>query len=728
MLPILERLLTRHLLFSVLCACSLVAVLSEAKELRDRTVTLVPRASALPPGCETHVVEQATEAVAPCGSPLSISAQPAWGWIETPTSMTPFRTDISGGGDIAVSGLVPAGIVTFSPGHKLGAGERIRLISLVPPHEGPSLRSLFVRDITSLDARPRMPAGRAVALLIDSKSRCVAVSPPIVINLGMETSVWPASPANAVVVAWLSRPRVTEREEQDRVTIRAVDETGPHEPDAIVNSADAVFAVWYDLDGKSVRLLVDSEELRIERDTVDTARGSVTMTEKPLQLLPALTVAIGSLPSEAASVASPMTLTLAQVKEEQDVIRKIIVEPGKSYTIESLPAALLTLDLRIGNFLLQKRVDLTSGIDATSRIPLEPLLVSGTVYYGDTPTRAVVRFQQKGEPLSVETDDRGTYEVTLWQPHRYVVETVLARNPTQAPFSQLVQINDSTTLDIRIPENALRARIFDTADGKPLEHAEILIHNRWSDELGPHAMVATVLANSEITALPPQRIGTSEVRVRAAGYADGGPITVNVDGSVRDRLIEIPMTRSTETSDLVIQLDGLAPAVGAEVAAWSGDQLLWRGTADEVGRLAVPESIAQTRIVIRHPSGASVVAVLGMSTGAQTISLAPAAPPLAVKVVHKDGTPVGPAAAKLSLWLVGGVRLSGPEAGFATWSFGATAPDGTLVARGLLAKRLRLFATRKASAAQIQSGTFDGLATSVPYPWPTVAIVPLVDE
>jgi hypothetical protein len=178
----------------------------------------------------------------------------------------------------------------------------------------------------------------------------------------------------------------------------------------------------------------------------------------------------------------------------------------------------------------------------------------------------------------------------------------------------------------------------------------------------------------------------------------------------------------------VIRLDGVLPAAGAEVAAWSGEQLQWLGIADESGRVSLPSEVANSRLVVRHPSAATAVVLLGSMTGPQSLSLAPPAPPLLVRVVHRDGSAVGPSPAKFSLWLAGGVRLSGAEAGIATWSLGATAPDGTVIIRGLQAKPLRLFATQKASSAQIATGAYDSLAMIIPYPWPSTSVVALVDE
>jgi hypothetical protein len=697
---------------------------------RGTSVTLNSPAGEQSARCEAHVVENgAAEIVAPCGTPIRTSGGSAVGWIERSASITPFLTDLTSG-PVTITRVVPAGIVVFPNGHALGDGERIRLVSLAAPQDGKSLRSLFVRDVVALNARPRMPVGEAIALLIDANDRVIAASRPIVIRAGQETIVWPETDrAAATVIAWLKRPRSVKGDSENRVGLSAVDASDTHAPSAIVNAAGSLFAAWYGLEGRSVRLLVDSDDVRLEHDTFDLGRGSVTLIDESFVLRPSLTVSIAALPPDAPAVPPTMSLTLSEATRQELSIRRIEVEPGKTFMLESLPAAPLSLELSIGDFVLQRRVDLTPGHDLRMEIALEPLIVSGTVFFGGTPARATVRFQQKGKPLTVETDDRGAYEIVLWQPQRYIVDAVLADRPAVPAFSQLVRIAESGTVDIHVPANFLRAHVFDASTHEPLDRGEIVVHNRWNDESGSqHSTVTTTQLTGEWSDLPPQRSGTAEIRVRAVGYVSQDPITVMVADHLREHVIEIPMTRSNEKSELVIRLDGVQPAAGAEVAAWSGDQLQWLGTADESGRVSMPNEIANSRIVVRHPSAATAVVLPGSSSGPQSLSLAPPAPPLFVRVVHRDGSAVGPSPAKFSLWLAGGVRLTGAEAAFATWSLGATGPDGTLIIRGLQAKPLRLFATQKASSAQVATGAYDSLATIIPYPWPSTGVVALVDE
>lgn len=678
------------------------------------------------PGCEAHVVDARGERAAPCGSPVDTWGTAA-GWIEGATFITPFLTDLSRGGDYALRGEVAAGMVAFPSDRKLNDGERIRLVSLAAPRDEAMLRRQFTRDITSTNARPRMPAGRAIALLLDPAGRTIGVSPIIVIRPGTETVVWPQTGATSVLAARLQRPRPITRDGEDEVAVAVSDTIGVHKPAAVVDAADAVFAIWYDLPAETIQLTAESPILRLDRTTAQLARGSVTMIDAALKLRPSLTVTIAPLPDEVRGAASPMTLTVRETVASHSLLSRL-VEPGKSYAFELLPASLLQVELKIGDAVLPKRVDLLSGADAHLDIPLDPFFVTGTVFLGDRPVRAIVQVQQRDAPLSVETDDRGTYTLLLWEPQKYVIDTVLADAPATPSFTQLVTITSSTTLDIRIPANALRARVYDAGTGRPIVPAEVVVHNRWKDELGEHSAVKSVTATGALTALPPQQSGTVEIHARAAGYRDADPVVVTADAHLRERVIDIPMTADGNSSGVTIRIDATQPADGAEVALWKGDQMMWHGVADDAGRVSIPDDVARSPLIIRHPSAASDLVLFGALSQSEVLSLSPAAPPLVVRVVHKDGRPIGPRAATISFWLLGGVRLSEAAAGFATWSFGATSPDGTVLLRGLWPRPLRLFATRTASIEQIRSGTFDNLAITIPYPWPAVADVPLVDE
>lgn len=678
--------------------------------------------------CRVHVTEDGgPERTEACGRRLETFGKRPVGWVETPTSVTPFLVDVSAGGEIHVRGLVPSGSVAFQSGRRLGVGERIRLVSLVSPSDGMRLQRLFVRDISSPEAKLRLPAGRAAAMLVDKRDRALGVS-IFNVTAGRETIVWPeAVPARrSVVAAWLMHPKPIERQHDGITNIMAVDEAGEHPPRALVVGSNAVFALWDDLRGPVARLAVESPTLRLEADRIAVERQTVTTINETLSILPTLRVAVGSFPAELRSAVELLSLEIHRTNQEAEPIRELSVEPGSTYTLELMPAALLKVVLRIDHFVIEKQVDLTAGMDTLIEIPLVPITVSGTVYLGDSPVAARVRFLQgKDDPIESETDYVGSYEVLLWQPGRYIVETVLLDNAALPPWVEAVHVPDSRTFDVHIPVNRVSVRVFDAVEKTPLEKARITFHSHGTHESGSSSRVASVEATGALTELPPMRDGWVDISASAPGYESTGPVRVIVGGGPVPRIVDIPMTRRANADEIQIRLADTSPAAGAEIAALRDGQILWRGTADGAGRVGILKNWTGP-LLVRHRNAASTI-VLGLEPG-DSVSLEFAAPPLAVRVVGRNNVKLqNPMGGRLSLWLAGGIRLSGPEAAFATWSSELPTADGLFFLKGLGRRPLRAFVTRNASPVEIESGLFDALATTIPYPWPAVANVPLVD-
>lgn len=675
-------------------------------------------------GCEVHILQEGgTAYVGKCGAPLPATKR-AVGWVQTNTRITPFLVDVAGGDPVGVDHLVPSGVVAFPADRELRRGERLLLVSLVPPAAGLFIRKMFVREISSLGITAALPAGRAAIVLMKSNGRPEAAS-VFTVRPGARAVIWPELPKSrdSVLIAWLSRPRLVNRDDEDRVDLRAEDQAGVHRPLALVNGADALFAIWTSLSG-STRLLVDSQKLRLARDSVEMIEGMATAVVEPLAVLPTLNVAVGTLPADVPEPIPPMMLTVRSSNGEPGANRGLPVQSGERYAIESLPAVVLALQLRINDFVIERHVDLTSGSDATVEIPLVPLTVSGTVYRGTIPTRGFLRFLQGSDALRVETDYAGSYSVTLWQPGRYIVETIAADRPGMAALAQDFAIAVSRTIDIHLPENSLSARVYDSANGRPIDDTRITVHSRWTDASGTSSRIVTLAGSGELTELPPMRTGTASITASAPGYAGPDPIVVVVSGGPDVRVIDVPMTKQSSMGHVQLRLANLAPAAGAEATLWLDDSIVWRGVADDQGRLALRGKILG-RLIVRHRDAASAV-ILSLEPEV-TLHLEAPAPPALIRMASQSEAPSGSTGGRLSVWLAGGVRLSGPEAAFATWSSELPTPDGFFVLRGLGRRPLRVLATRRASAAQIRTGRFDALATTVSYPWAPVTVVRFSD-
>jgi hypothetical protein len=689
------------LLLRRIAALGAVAFCAIARTSEGAAVKVVPE-SGTSGSCIVHFTsdKDADQRVA-CSETAKVNGTTT-AWVEQRTGVTPYLTDVTSGGTFRVGGFVPKGMLRVA----LRAGEHVRVISLVSPRDEHSLRSVFVRDIADVAIPITVPAGRVLALRLDPKSHVTAFAEATVPPDREMTASWSApSRGSAALLAVV-------RKTDNGLSLTASDASGVHPPSVLVSGADTTVAFWRSIAGGGVRLSAEAEKSYLPETLVETRPGDIATTETEMRRLPSASITIAALPADVR--APEMRLSISPFADVSKTIRRLDVRPGRTYVVDALPASLLTVDLHIGEFVLEKTADLTSGSDASLLLSPEPLRVSGVVYRGHLPIRAQVRFLQKGAPVAVSTDDSGAYEATLWQRRRYIVEAVVADDPNAPAFSQDVAITSSRQLDIQIPGNSLSVRVLDSENAKPIETAKIMLHNAWSG--GSSALV--IPTTGVITRLPPQRIGTTEIRIHAEGFTDSATVTVPIDDALGEKTIDFALTREKDVIRVTVRLESGQVAAGAELAAWSSaDEMTWRGVADDAGEVAVPRSIAGQAIIVRHPEAASLAVILGSDQSSNAINLSAPAPPLIVRVIRNGGEAARPVSARVTLTQRGGRRLTGQKVAFATWSLGATTPDGLFVARGLPRQPLHLVATQHATTAQIETGAYDGLATTIPFPW-----------
>lgn len=718
---------TVGLLIAIAAAIAADATRLDDGALQKRHVTLAAlRASQT--GCQAVILEEeGEERSIPCGAATFVGGRTTRAFVQTADHITPFMVDVTRGGDFVVARFVRIARVTFALGRPLEDGERIRVVSLVEPFDDLLRRSVFIRDVRT-DSSLSLPAGAAMAFRLDRHGRAAAYA-RFNATAGEDTlvSLLPPERDSAAIAAWLSVPArsASASVDVDELTITALDRQRERRPDAEVAGSNGVFAWWNGVEGAQARLLLRSTTLRLPNDTAPLTRGAITTIDTALAPLPALQVSIGHLPEGTRETVEELTLVVAPSATGTGAVsrRRLAVEPGESYTLAALPPTSVTVDLEIDGFILRNHADLSTGANAELRIELDPLTVSGTVRHDGAPARARLRFHQAERDLEVDTDPAGNYDIVLWQPRRYIITASLLTDPDRPPLTRSVSISGDTTLDIEIPSNAFHLHVHDAQDGTPIEGAEILVHNRWSDDQGQSgSTVTTVVSAKPPTALPPLQSGTVEIHVKARGYRTSNPIVLPVQsGDVRT--IDVALARSAAVSALEVRL-GHAPAAGAEIAVWT-DGHLRISRADDQGFVQLPENL-RGPVIIRHPQAASTM-VLGIAGGGQ-LTLDPATHPLRV-IPARDGARLRPPqSALLTIWLGGSVRLVGQSAAFATWSAEFLSAEGSWTLRGLGRGTVRILVTSGIAPQMIESGLFDSLATTVTYPWPDFVTVPIVDR
>jgi hypothetical protein len=167
------------------------------------------------------------------------------------------------------------------------------------------------------------------------------------------------------------------------------------------------------------------------------------------------------------------------------------------------------------------------------------------------------------------------------------------------------------------------------------------------------------------------------------------------------------------------------PAAGAELAVSAdASQIVWRGTADTAGRIDLPKSFATMLLLARHSSAASTAFRLDQGT-TNPFVLTLRAPGTVLTIVAKPRD--ASRAARAVVASIDGIRLTGAALGFLTWSSSLTDREYQWVARNLPRQPLRVIVVAPPKAGPALAGTFDAVATVLPYPWPAGATVQPID-
>ena len=477
-----------------------------------------------------------------------------------------------------------------------------------------------------------------------------------------------------------------------------------HPADEFVDAGTRVYAIWFDVEGRSAALVVRGANVRYDGVGLTLRAGKITTIRGELLLKPSLDVAV----SVEAKDVPAMFVDVDQ--------RRIPVKNHETTRLESLDASPVRIFLEIPPWKIARTADLSSGRDALVSYDISPIEVSGVVHYGKERSKAKIGFLDHDGWIDVDTDESGAYHTVLWSPRDYVTRVL----PTgvSSPFLRLVAIGESGTYDFDVPRTRYVVRVRNAATGMAISPADVEVDNAWTtEERGPENVSLKISANDKGEAvLPPLRPGTISVRAEAKGFEPSSARQESVQSDA-ERTIDIALEPVTETIALKLTLVDGSPADGAELMATSSDDVVvWRATSDRDGSVDVPKSVIGALLHVRHPRGGSVVQVW---SGRESLQLPAAAPPV---MIH-----TGDMRAAQLTGVIEGVHVSGSRLGFLAWSNPATDPTGSWTARNLPCEPLRFVAWRKAGPAAIASGAYDALATTVSCPSPALVVVRPVD-
>lgn len=647
-------------------------------------------------GCRI-VLEAAGAAprVLPC-EPVRLEKGRYTAWIEADhfISRAEWQFDHPGGETAHRSAVVPAGRVRVDA-PKLETGARVRLFSVTEP---------FSRAVPAGGAPVLMPAGNVVAVAFDGRDRVIAVSAPVTVSGGKLADVDLTAPARSTLA------------------IRAAADSA--EPFELVRDArfpPDVFlpriglAVWYGLEAADTSVEARSERLAMPPLPVQLRRNAVAFEHVRLRRKPSLTVRLeGS--ADVLRELLPATLTLRAAGDATAVRDAKVTAAEHSFPF--VPAAILGCILEAGPLRLEQRADLSAGDDATITFLIDPVEVSGRITHGGRRVRGNVEFRSGGEETRVETDADGAYAVRLWQPGKHVVEVRVTDPPLQPTHTDLVDIHDDTSsLDVDVPDTRVSIRVIDESDGKPIARANVTAFNTWHEaEAGRRRSGRTVIADERGEAmLPPLRAGDVVVHAAAPGYREREPLRFAAPDSATERRYEIALRRR-ETRSLQLRLPDGSPAAHAQLHAVSADGRDFGARADAAGRIEVPADFTAGVMLLRHATGHVAAERWPLPAGELVLRLRGA--PLVVRAEDGKGEPSR--FTTVTLWMHG-VRLTPPALAFLADGATMTDATGVWIARSVPPVALRVAAARAGQTSD--AAVLTAFASDVPAPWPAVVVV-----
>lgn len=668
----------------------------------------------------------------PCGQPISPPAPETKVWLEQGGWITPFAAPASRyleeRRDRIELALLPGGLVRLGGAGDLEESERVELL-----FHGQALGSW--RLVPSLIRR--LPVDRAVLMpsccqsIIAVRYRgaeITGLSRPFATSPESSLEVSPSPPDNGGDVFLSFEWPVADQRKfiaPMRVMIRG--ESEPVAADYVARSDTGGIAVWYGVAPGDVTVEVESEEWYAEPVAVRVWERRIARVELPLRKRPALEVT-ATLGRGTMSERERENLTMhVRLPREQEPLREMAVALDETMRVEGLPPVVLELLLKVGEAVVFQRIDLSSGEDAVVDLELEPIVVSGTTRHGSERVAAIVSF----DGARFESDDRGAYEATLWQPRRYMISAFIPEVTETRPITDTLSISGDLELDITIPRNRYLVQVVDAVTGEPVAGAAVGYRNQWKNPEATGDLRSRAGGTSSRTQsdseghaiLPPLREGQVSFYVDADGYRHWRLEEVEVFESDAEQVIQVSLEREEVAGRLTIRLPDGRPAAGARIMAVTEGPPGWSGTTDGDGRVSLSPLADGAILAVHHQDAGMIARRWEAAREPDAVwELPPMAPPLTVRVRHADGSAAR--GASIIVW-IDGVRFGRSRP--LPFLLPVSSPDGIWVGRNLPAAPLRIVALAARSSVDSGAPSIKALAETIPFPWPEQPVVRVVE-
>lgn len=724
-------------------------------------------------GLEAHLTppgDPDVELVYPCGAWVDPPASWYHYWLEGGWRMSPYAGLMSYGGGHGQTGFAPlaaAGRAVLSPQVlEAASGDLVlELLQADVPHEGNYVRWEIRRRKPAHEVGEGllMPEGKVIAGLWDRKKRrFVALSRPFEVRGGRTVEAplrRPAGRADLMVRLARDRDDAASHTADLRAELALEQTGGERPPDVKIEAARNIYAIWYSLPPGPAELRAESKGTYLPPRQLELAPGKIELLEAELKPGPALEV---ELDVPAALRAERLSVEIRRQTGGEVLAGKAI---SHRHTFGNLPPARFKVTLKTSFGAFTREADLRSGADGHLLLKPDLIALRGTVFHGDDEHPAKLTFNTVGgTPVVAETDEKGAYEAVLLEPVRNV--SIELADVRQEPYVDFFwqAIEASRELDFHLPDVTYAVKVLDTATGKGIAAAAVMVRNAYLPDPEPGekeqeeevdgevgrpdprqepaarrqrekvVMQRASTDESGVARLPPLRRGTLDVQASAEGYS---PMRQSLKGLAidgeTDRTFEVLLDPVGPTAALRLLLPDGSPAAGAEVMlvdSLATGNSLFSGRADGQGVVRLPRQEAGL-VLARHPGAAFLIREWRPTGGDDPANVmawnlaAASERPLTVRIRDASGKNAA-ASAELAVW-VDGHRLSGRLLAWLTGGSPLADPSGAWQGANLPRGPVAVLAWEPPAREQASAGSLDPQATAVGYPWPDPVEVRALD-
>lgn len=667
-------------------------------------------------GCSATLVPQTdpdAEIRYPCGEWFVPALGSYKVWIEGPSSISPAPTKLSYNSTVFKGRGLMSVFETTSVG-EIGLrapwpGTSLHLVNLESFASGPFLGPAFDRRASADKiGSVRMPTGRVIAGVFDRKSGdAVALARPVKVTAGGMTYVEPAQPAHGSdVLVVLDRPHVRAQSNAEVVALQLNVDGQQKAPTVVADSSDRVYAVWYGVEGRRAEAVASGRELTFAGQEFALTPHHVITIRGHLRPLPKLRVEL------APGADLPADVHVQAKRLSGDTLIDVPLH-GTAVDLGYMPAEDIDVVLLSPDIELRQRADLTKGVDETLEFHPQAVTIHGRLTRADNGVSGKITFTLKTrKPVTVETNDDGTYTARLWVAGLYRITASLRDTP---PYQVGVrELFRDTELDVKLPRASVVVEIIDTKTRSAVAGANIIAATGYSETKTTGSGTQTAVTDDRgLAALPAIEPGTMRLFVKAKDYLSADRV-LQVADSDDTQHVTVELTPVDEADRITVRLADGSPAGAAQLLlldAATMTRSVWSGSTDSSGVAALPR-VADTVLLIRHPGGGSVPVLV--TDGLEWRLPAPA-PPLAVRFVNATGLPARYAG--VMLW-VGGMRIFGVALNFLYGFPGITNADGVWRANNLPQAPLQIVAVTAQAAQSGAARALDPFVATIPYPWP----------